>query len=100
MTITERLRALDRKAGIYKQQTPDQWRRMAGTWRVLLANACFVAALVVAVALFVPKAMGGVSFLAFIAVQCAFRAGQMKAEDDRLRGVVDHVAGHRRPEGL
>ena len=100
MTITERLRDLDRRAGVYKQQTPEQWRRMARTWRGLLASACFVAALVVGVALFVPKTVGGVSFLAFIAVQCAFRAGQMKVEDDRLRGVVDRVAGHRRPEGV
>ena len=38
--------------------------------------------------------------MSFIAVYLAFHAGQIKVEDDRLRGVVDRVAGHRRPDGL
>lgn len=100
MTITQRLRNLDRKAGVYKQPTPDQWKRAARSWRSLLATAWFMAATVVAFALLVPEAGGGASFSAFLAVFLAFQAGQMKVEDDRLRGVLDRVAGHRRPDGL
>ncbi len=100
MTVRQRLGNLDRKAGVYKQATPEQWGRMARSWRAGLASSCFLALLVVAFALVVPEARGGVSFFAFVAVYMAFHAGQMKAEDDRLRGKGDFVAGHRRPEGM
>lgn len=72
---------------------------MAPAWHGL-ADACFPALLVVVFTILVPEARGGMSFFAFIAVFLAFHAGQMKVEDDRLRGVGDHAAGHRRPVGL
>lgn len=100
MTITQRLRNLDRRAGVYKQATPAQWRRMARAWRTGIGGACFLALMIVGISIIVPEAAAAVTPMAFLAVYLAFQAGQMKVEDDRLRGVVDRVAGHRRPDGL
>ena len=100
MGIGERLRNLDRKAGAYRDPTPNEWIRTAKSWRSALASACFIAALVVAFSVFVPQAGGGMSFMAFLAVGMAFHAGQMKVEHDRLRGQTERVGGFRRPNGL
>lgn len=100
MTITQRMRSLDRRVGFYKEPTPDQWRRMARGWRASLATACFLGLMMVGFSIFAPGGAGAMSSLVFFVIYFAFNAGQMQVEDSRLRGVVDCVAGHRRPDSL
>lgn len=100
MTLAARLLELDRRAGLGRQPTAEQWRGAARRWRWLVVVACCqVACIVVAVALRTPA--GAVTaLLGFVAVGLAFQAGRWKAEDDRLTGRDGIMAGQRRPSGL
>lgn len=64
-------------------KTPDGWRRMAARWPWFLGYA-----VVLGLAMVVFEAVGSqpvYQFLPLIGVAC-FRAGRLKAEDDRLAG--------------
>ena len=84
--LGERLRELDRKAGYGRQPTAEEWRRGIRRWRWLIAVAIAQVTTVVAALVFVAPISLSFAPVAFVALWLAFRAGKLKAEEDRLEG--------------
>lgn len=100
MTVIDRLREFDRKAGFGSQTTEDQWRRTAKRWPWLLLAAALQMLSIVVMGLLNAPAGVAASWLGFVALGLAFQAGRLKAEDDRLQGRDGVIGGQRRPSGL
>lgn len=84
--LGERLRELDRKAGYGRQPTAEEWRRGVRRWRLLIAVAVAqITTLLAALGFLAPISLASAP-VAFVALWLAFRAGKLKAEEDRLEG--------------
>ena len=84
--LGERLRELDRRAGYGRMPTTEEWRRGVRRWRWLVAVAVAQITALVAALIFVAPLSTSFAPVAFVALWLTFRAGKLKAEEDRLEG--------------
>ena len=96
-TLNQRLRELDRR--VLREDrlaTPEGWRREMSRWWLWVAAAGVAGAVAL-----VGDLMDGdvLAVYVLMAGMWAFRAGQQKAEHDRLTG-RDRLLGRRRPPGV